>query len=80
MTVHARLEDVFRTVFNDPSLVLTDKTTAADIPGWDSLEHVNLMFSIEDAFGIQFRGNELAEFEDIGELRRYLEAGQTAKG
>lgn len=74
MTLHQRLEAVFRLVFNDDALVLRDETTAADVPGWDSVEHVNLMFTLEDEFGVQFRGNELAELPDIGALKRYLEA------
>jgi acyl carrier protein len=73
MQVEERLEQVFQETFNDDSLVLHDRMTAADIPGWDSVAHINLMFAIEQAFGIQFRGNELGEFRNIGELRRYLE-------
>ena len=72
--VHERLEQVFRDVFNDDSLVLRDEMTSHDVPSWDSVAHMNLMFTIESAFGIQFIGNELAEFKDIGELKRYLEA------
>ncbi len=74
MTLHQRLEGVFRSVFNDDDLMLSDETTAADVPGWDSVEHINLMFGLEDEFGVQFVGNELAEFEDIGALKRFLEA------
>ena len=48
MALHERLQDVFRDVFDDPGLVLTDTTTAADIPDWDSLQHVTLLFRIED--------------------------------
>ena len=73
MTLHERLVDVFRLVFNDNALVLTDETTAADVPGWDSLEHINLMFALEEEFGVQFVGNELAELENIGALKRMLE-------
>ena len=72
MTLHQRLEELFRTVFNDDALVLRDEMTAADVPGWDSVEHINLMFSLEDEFGVQFRGNELAELPDIGALKRFL--------
>jgi acyl carrier protein len=72
--VHERLEQVFRDVFNDDSLVLRDEMTSHDVAGWDSLAHMNLMFTIESAFGTQFIGNELAEFKDIGELKRYLTA------
>jgi acyl carrier protein len=30
------------------------------------------MFSIEQAFGVQFNGNELAQFKNIGELKTFL--------
>ena len=74
MTLHERLEEIFRTVLNDDQLSLSDDTSAADVEGWDSVAHINLMFSIESEFGIQFAGNELAEFKNVGELKQYLEA------
>lgn len=69
MDVHHRLEQVFRDAFNDEALVLTDETASEDVPGWDSVAHINLMFAIESAFGMQFIGNELAEMKNIGELK-----------
>ncbi|UCD76617.1 MAG: acyl carrier protein [Phycisphaerales bacterium] len=74
MTLHERLEEIFRTVLNDDQLSLSDDTSASDVEGWDSVAHINLMFSIESEFGIQFAGNELAEFKNVGELKRYLES------
>jgi len=47
--------------------------TSRDIEGWDSLAHINLMFSIESEFGTQFVGNQLAELSNIGELKALLE-------
>ncbi len=75
--LHERLEEVFQSVFSDDALTLTDDTTAADVPGWDSVAHVNLMFSIEQAFNVQFKGSEFAEFRNIGELKAYLAAHGT---
>jgi acyl carrier protein len=72
MALHEQLEELFREVFNDDGLMLTDDMSAHDIAGWDSVTHINLMFSIEQAFGVQFTGNELAEFKNIGELKRFL--------
>ena len=71
--LHDRLQVVFQNVFNDDEFELRDEMTSADVPGWDSVAHINLMFSIEETFGLQFGGNELAEFKNIGELKRYLE-------
>jgi acyl carrier protein len=74
MPVHDELERLFRDVFGNEGIVLTNETTAADVPEWDSLGHVNLMFSIEERFGVRFRDNQLAEFANVGELERFLEA------
>ena len=75
MELHERLEEVFREVFDDDTLVITDETTSQDIKGWDSVAHINLMFGIEQAFGIQFSGNQLAEMGNIGELKQFLATG-----
>jgi len=73
MTLHERLEGVFQTVFNQPTLALRDDTRAADVDGWDSVAHINLMFAIEHEFGVQFVGNQLAEFDSIGQLKSFLD-------
>jgi acyl carrier protein len=72
MTLQQQLEQVFQEVFDDEHLSLRDEMTAEDIPAWDSVAHINLMFSIEQAFGVQFNGNELAQFKNIGELKAFL--------
>lgn len=74
MTVHEQLEEIFQSVLGDDTIALAPETTAADIPGWDSLAHINLMFSIEQAFGVQFVNNQFAEFENVGALIAFLEA------
>ena len=73
MNIHERLEEVFRNVLNQP-VVLSDETSPECIPGWDSVAHVSLMFSLEDEFGVQFQSNGLAGFRNIGELKRFLAA------
>jgi len=72
-----RLLTVFRLVLGDPTIQLDDETTAEDIEGWDSLAHINLMFSIENEFGIRFLGDEFATFRNVGELRRSIETKLT---
>ena len=46
--VRAATQDVFRQVFDDPDIVLRDEMTADDIPGWDSLMHINLIVAAEN--------------------------------
>lgn len=72
MTLHEQLEVIFRDVLDDPTLSLEDDTTASGLPGWDSIAHINTMFSVEEAFGVQFRGDEFGRLETIGHLKQAL--------
>ena len=78
MNVHQRLQEIFRTVMEDGDLILTDDLTAADVPNWDSLAQVSLMFTIETEFGLQFDDDQLASLNNVGELRRFVEQHATA--
>lgn len=72
MKLHDQLETLFAAVLGYDELRLTDETTAADIEGWDSLAHINLMFSIEETFGVRFEGDEFSRFTNVGDLKRSL--------
>ncbi len=69
-----RLTGVFRDVFGDDDLTITDETTSADVPEWDSLANINLLFALEEAFDVHFPDEVFSDFENVGDLRRYLEA------
>jgi len=73
MSIQAQFENAFRTVFNDHGLAVADHMTADDIPGWDSVKHINLVFHIERTFGVRFTTNELAELRCVGDLRMSVE-------
>lgn len=66
--IYERLNGIFRDIFDDDGIVLTPETTADDIPEWDSFNHVNVTVACEGAFGIRFKGSELEELRDVGEL------------
>jgi acyl carrier protein len=68
------LQAVFRDGFDDDDLVLTPQTTAADVPGWDSLRHVMLMVAVEQRFGVRFSVQELPELKSVGDLVELIAA------
>ena len=61
--VMERLTGVFRDVFDDDSIVITDQTTANDIEEWDSLEHINLIDAV-----VQFQMKEVSGMKNVGEM------------
>ena len=65
--VYARLKDVFQDVF-DREVELSDATTAADVQGWDSLNHITLIGTVEDEFDIKFPMKDVVHMKNVGEL------------
>jgi len=68
MEITEKLTNVFREVFADETILLHEEMTADDVDEWDSLSHVNLMIAIELAFNIEFKQNEIQNFENVGAL------------
>ena len=63
-----RINKVFKEVFEDDSIVVTNSTTANDIEDWDSLAHLQLMAEIEKEFEIHFTLGEITNFTNVGEM------------
>lgn len=63
-----KLTEIFRDVLNNPKIVLEDSLTAEDVEGWDSLNHIDLMYAIEKAFKIRFSLAEVGKLQNVGEL------------
>ncbi len=66
--VFEKINEVFRDVFEDDDITVTDATTAADIEDWDSLEHINLVNAIEQEFGVKFTMGEIVSMKNVGEM------------
>jgi acyl carrier protein len=75
--IDSRLADVFRATFADESIELRPEMTADDLPAWDSVSHIQLIFAVEEEFGIKLTMADLESLEDVGALRaavaRHLE-------
>ena len=66
--VFMKLNDIFRDVFDDDGITVTDATVADDIEGWDSLEHINLLAVIEQEFGMKFNMGQVVSMKNVGEM------------
>ena len=66
--VFIKLNEVFRDVFDDESITVTDTTTADDIEDWDSLEHINLLAAVEQEFGMKFNMGQVVSMKNVGEM------------
>ena len=56
------------------SLTLSESTTAGDVPGWDSINHVKLLLALEDELGFRFELDEVEGLADVGRLVDIVQA------
>ena len=64
----ARLQPIFRDVFDDDGLQVEGSTTAANVDGWDSFSHIRLVLAVEQAFGVKFSAREINKLKNVSEF------------
>ena len=67
-SVFERLTVVFRDVFDDPDIIISETTTADDIEDWDSFEHINLILAVEEEFSLKFPMGKVSSMKNVGEM------------
>jgi acyl carrier protein len=66
--IYSKLTDLFRELFADDSIVLTPQTTADDIEGWDSFNHISVIVAVETRFGVKMSTAEIENLANVGAL------------
>jgi acyl carrier protein len=75
--IYDKLTHIFRDTFDDPELVLGPQLTADDVDGWDSLYHIRLMLTVQEAFSIKFSALEIGNLKNVGDLANLIAAKST---
>ena len=70
--IEKKLEPVFRKVFNEPDMKITQQTGMEDIGQWESLTHLQLINEIESVFQLSFELDEVIEIKTVGDIIRIL--------
>ncbi len=65
---HILVVDIIRDILGDSDVVVTDATMAAEVPGWDSLAHIDILATAEIRLGIEIRASEAEGLRTVGEL------------
>jgi acyl carrier protein len=63
-----KLTPIFKKIFSNESIVLTDTLNANDVDNWDSLTHMLLISEIEEIFAIKFKLKELNKMRNVGDM------------
>ena len=51
-----------------------DNTEAIEVPGWDSLNHANIIVAIENKYSVRFKGLEILKCKNIGDLQKLVDS------
>lgn len=68
MDVMKEAQIIFREVFADDEIEISEEMTADDIPDWNSLTYIELLCAIEGHFNIKLNTREIRHFKNIGDM------------
>lgn len=70
------LVSILKDTLNVKESEINDNARFADFGEWDSMAHMFFITKLEEAYSIELTGDEIADMQTIGDVRKLL----TAKG
>lgn len=68
----SELQEIFREVFEDSEMVITEETSANEVEDWTSLMHMQLLATIEEKYGIAFSTRDIRKMKSVGDLAEII--------
>ncbi|HKI79283.1 MAG TPA: acyl carrier protein [Ignavibacteriaceae bacterium] len=72
--ISERLKGVILNALEINDFDLQDETTADHVPGWDSLNHINVILAVEKEYNLKFKGIEILKIRNLGELQHLVDS------
>ena len=66
--IKQKLTIIFKEVFEEENIVVTEQMTAADVANWDSLSNVMMIVKVEKTFNIKLKLKEIINMKNVGDL------------
>ena len=66
--VLAELNKVFKKVFENNEMTISEETKAEDIERWDSMHHIMLLKGIQDVFKIKLPFKQAARVRKVNDM------------
>lgn len=60
-SVEEKVKDILANILGIPREAVTEETSTETIVTWDSLRHISVILTLEDAFHVRFSGDEIVE-------------------
>ena len=69
----SKLQKIIADYFQVEQKEINKETVAADISGWDSFSHMDLISTIEDQLKIDIPFDAIMEFECVGDIDAFIQ-------
>ena len=69
-----KINRLFAEVLQIPAGTITDDLKMKDVDVWDSLKHMELIVSLEQAFDVQLSFDEIVVMQSVQEIKRVLKS------
>lgn len=69
----SEVRGIIADVLDQPDLQVDRQTSADNVEGWDSFNHINIVVAVEARFGIKFHTADIEELRNVGELVDLIE-------
>jgi len=67
-----RIQKVLKSVFLSHNGGFPDEAGPAEVPEWDSMNHLNLIMALNSEFGVEIGFEEMLEIQKIGDIKKVL--------
>jgi acyl carrier protein len=72
--ISERLKKTILKELNLEDYDMQDDMRADEVPGWDSLSHINVILAVEKEYGVRFKGTEVLRLKSIGDLQKLVDS------
>ena len=63
-----KLQEIFKDIFGDNSIIIEKSTNPNDIEGWDSITHISVLEAVQDEFKFKLTLDEMIELSSVGKI------------
>jgi len=68
LSIYEKLNDIFRDIFDDENIEVSDSLSAIDIDDWDSLANISIVVAVEKDFKVKFSIEDVTSFKCVGDM------------
>ena len=72
MDAQKQVGKVFHDLFGIAPEDCTDALSMENVQGWDSVNHLTLVYALEESCSVQFSPEEISELTSVGRIKELL--------